>query len=144
MTEAIAGKLDGGKPSSCAAKEADEEAGARVWNLRQVFHCFMSPGAVTERLHLFIADYDSTVHRTQSGGNKAEGEDIEVLEVSLDAAIEMTVSGEIVDAKTIMLLQWAALNVLRASMLRFCCRFWTTNHFKKLLKDFTEIAVPTR
>jgi len=114
MIEAIAGKLDGDDPATCATKEAGEEAGACVRNLRPIFHCFMSPGAVTERLHLFVADYDSTTPRTSSGGNEQEGEDIEVLELSLAAALEMVANGEIVDAKTIMLLQWASLDAARA------------------------------
>jgi nudix-type nucleoside diphosphatase (YffH/AdpP family) len=109
MIEVIAGKLDGDDPVTCAIKEADEEAGASVRNLRPIFQCFMSPGAVTERLQLFVADYDSAVPRHPTGGNEQEGEDIEVLELSLQAAVEMVTRGEIVDAKSIMLLQWAAL-----------------------------------
>ena len=110
MIEAIAGKLDGDDAATCATKEAGEEAGVQLWNLRQVFHCFMSPGAVTERLHLFVAEYDTTASRARSGGNEHEGEDIEVLELSLATAMEMIARGDIVDAKTIMLLQWAAFN----------------------------------
>jgi nudix-type nucleoside diphosphatase (YffH/AdpP family) len=110
MVEVIAGKLDGDDPATCATKEADEEASANIWNLRPIFHCFMSPGAVTERLHLFAADYDSTARRHVTGGNEQEGEDIEVLELPLQTAMEMVKRGEIVDAKTIMLLQWALLH----------------------------------
>lgn len=110
MIEAIAGKLDEDDAAICASKEAREEAGVRIWNLRQVFHCFMSPGAVSERLHLFVAEYDANVRRAESGGNEHEGEDIEVLELSLVAAMEMIARGDIVDAKTIMLLQWTASN----------------------------------
>ena len=110
MIEAIAGKLDGDEPETCARKEADEEAGVRLRNLRQVFHPFMSSGAVTERLHLFVADYDSSAPRMVSGGNEQEGEDIEVFELPLLSALDMVADGEIVDAKTIMLLQWAAMN----------------------------------
>jgi nudix-type nucleoside diphosphatase (YffH/AdpP family) len=110
LIESIAGKLDGAEPETCAANEALEEAGIGVSNLQQVFHCFMSPGAVTERLHLFVADYNSKAPRTLSGGNENEGEDIGVLELSLATALELVLKGDIVDAKTIMLLQWAALN----------------------------------
>jgi hypothetical protein len=76
-----------------------------------VLHCFMSPGAVTERLSLFVADYDSRMAREPGGGNSSEGEDIEVLELPLATALEMVGQGEIIDAKTILLLQWAALNI---------------------------------
>jgi nudix-type nucleoside diphosphatase (YffH/AdpP family) len=111
MTEVIAGKLDGDPPDACALKEAREEAGVELSNLRQVFHCFMSPGAVTERLHLFVADYDSARPRGRAVGIQAEGEDIETLELPLEKALAMAESGEIADAKTILLLQWAALHL---------------------------------
>jgi hypothetical protein len=64
---------------------------------------------VKERLSLFLASYDSTAPRENGGGHAHEGEDIETLEVSLDQALAMIASGEIVDSKTIMLLQAAAL-----------------------------------
>jgi nudix-type nucleoside diphosphatase (YffH/AdpP family) len=111
MIEAIAGKLDGDSPEACVVKEALEEAGTRIGNVRRVLHCFMSPGAVTERLSLFVADYDSRMAREPGGGNSSEGEDIEVLELPLATALEMVGQGEIIDAKTILLLQWAALNI---------------------------------
>jgi nudix-type nucleoside diphosphatase (YffH/AdpP family) len=111
LIEAIAGKLDGDPPAVCAAKEAHEEAGVELSSLREVFHCFMSPGAVKERLHLFVADYDSTRARAPAIGVHAEGEDIQTLEVTLADALAMVAAGDIVDAKTIMLIQWAALNL---------------------------------
>jgi nudix-type nucleoside diphosphatase (YffH/AdpP family) len=110
LIEAIAGKLDGDSPEQCAIKEAEEEAGIRIANLNRVFHCFMSPGAVKERLSLFVADYDSTAPRMKGGGHEQEGEDITILEPALSDALAMVKRGEIIDAKTIMLLQWAALN----------------------------------
>jgi nudix-type nucleoside diphosphatase (YffH/AdpP family) len=109
MIEAVAGKLDGDDPETCVIREAMEEAGARIFNLKRAFHCFMSPGAVTERLSLFLADYDSTEPRAKGGGHADEGEDIEVLEITLDEATAMVERGEIVDAKTILLLQAAKL-----------------------------------
>ena len=110
LIEAIAGKLDGDTPEQCVIKEAEEEAGLRITNPRRVFHCFMSPGAVKERLSLFVADYDSTAPRLKGGGDEHEGEDIVTVELSLDQTLSMIARGEIIDAKTIMLLQWAALN----------------------------------
>ncbi|HEY4276433.1 MAG TPA: NUDIX domain-containing protein [Rhizomicrobium sp.] len=109
LIEAIAGKLDGDPPDVCAIKEAREEAGVELSNLRQVFDTFMSPGAVQERLHLFVADYDAAKPRATQNGIHAEGEDIETLEVTLTDALAMVSAGEILDAKTIMLIQWAAL-----------------------------------
>jgi len=103
--EAVAGKLDGDEPEACARREAMEEAGITLGTVKRVFYAFMSPGAVKERLSLFVADYDSAAPRSKSGGNENEGEDIDVLEMSLDQALAMIASGEILDAKTIMLLQ---------------------------------------
>ncbi len=75
----------------------------------------MSPGSVTERLHLFLAEIDEAERLHQGGGNVDEGEDIEVIELRLDDAMAMVAAGEIADAKTIMLLQHLALN--RAALL---------------------------
>lgn len=109
LIEAVAGKLDQDDPEGCVIREAMEEAGVAIRNIRLFTHCFLSCGAVKERLSLFLADYDSTASREKGGGHEAEGEDIEVLETTLDAALVMIASGEIVDAKTIMLLQAAKL-----------------------------------
>lgn len=115
LVEAPAGKLDGDDPVTCARKEAMEEAGVAVSELRLVNHCFMSAGAVKERLSLFLAGYDSTAPRAKGGGHAHEGEDIETLEMPLDDALAMIASGAIVDAKTIILLQAAKLDALKAS-----------------------------
>jgi nudix-type nucleoside diphosphatase (YffH/AdpP family) len=109
LIEAVAGKLDQDDPEGCVMREAMEEAGVTIRNVRLFTHCFLSCGAVKERLSLFLADYDSTAPREKGGGHEAEGEDIEVLEMTLDAALAMIASGEICDAKTIMLLQAAKL-----------------------------------
>jgi len=109
LIEVIAGKLDGDTPVDCIAREAMEEAGVTIANPRLISHCFTSPGAVKERTSVFLADYDSTAKRAKGGGHEHEGEDISVLEMSLDEALAMVESGEIVDMKTIMLLQAAAL-----------------------------------
>jgi nudix-type nucleoside diphosphatase (YffH/AdpP family) len=112
LLEAVAGKLDGDDPVTCVHKEAMEEAGVTIRDVRLVTHAFMSAGAVKERLSLFLARYDSTVPRAKGGGHAQEGEDIAVLEMTLDAAMAMIASGEIIDAKTILLLQAAKLESL--------------------------------
>jgi nudix-type nucleoside diphosphatase (YffH/AdpP family) len=109
LVEVIAGKLDGDTPLDCIVKEAMEEAGVAIANPRLVTHCFTSPGAVKERVSMFLADYDSGAMREKGGGEKAEGEDITVLEMTLDEALAMITRGEIVDMKTILLLQAAKL-----------------------------------
>lgn len=109
LVEAVAGKLDGDDPATCVVREAMEEAGVAITHVRLVTHCFTSPGAVTEKLSLFLADYDSSAPREAGGGHAHEGEDIEVLELSLDDAFAMIATGAIIDAKTIILLQAAKL-----------------------------------
>jgi nudix-type nucleoside diphosphatase (YffH/AdpP family) len=109
LIEAVAGKLDGDDPQTCVRKEAMEEAGVHIGALERVTHCFSSPGAVKERLSLFLAAYDSAAPRAKGGGHESEGEDIEVLEMSLDAALDLVARSEIIDAKTIILLQAAKL-----------------------------------
>mgnify|MGYP003462227243 CR=1 FL=1 len=113
MIEAAAGMLDDETPEKRIRAEAEEEIGYRLHDVRKVFEAFMSPGAVTEKLHFFVAEYDAAMRVSDGGGIADEGEDIEVLELSIDQAIAMISDGRIADAKTIMLLQYAALNILR-------------------------------
>jgi len=109
LVEVIAGKLDGDTPVDCVTREAMEEAGVTISNPRLIANCFTSPGAIKERASMFLADYDSTALRAKGGGHEHEGEDIEVLEMPLADALKMVESGEIIDMKTILLLQAAAL-----------------------------------
>ena len=109
LIEAPAGKLDGDDPEACARREALEEAGITLGAVTLVSHCFSTPGAVTEQLSLFIGEYDSGAARAAGGGIEQEGEDIDVLEIGLDEALAMVARGEIVDAKTIILIQAAKL-----------------------------------
>jgi len=111
VIEVCAGKLDGDSPQACARKEAVEETGYRVGRVEQAFDCFMSPGSVTERLHLFIGIVEGKAE-TPGGGLEDEGEDIEVIRLPFAAALKMAETGEIADAKTILLLQYAALKGL--------------------------------
>jgi nudix-type nucleoside diphosphatase (YffH/AdpP family) len=113
MTETIAGLLDGEAPEIRIRAEAEEESGYRLHDIRKVFEAFMSPGAVTEKIHFFVAEYESGMRIGDGGGLADEGEDIEVLELSIDEALAMVASGRIVDAKTIMLLQYAALSIFK-------------------------------
>lgn len=111
MVEVPAGVLDDADPEACIRAEAEQEAGIRVRAPRKVFDAFMSPGAVTERLHFFVAEVDASDRVGSGGGLAGEGEDIEVFECPFDDALAMVERGEIVDAKTILLLQWAALHL---------------------------------
>ena len=112
MIEACAGLLDKDDPETCIKRETEEETGYQVREVRKVFEAYMSPGSVTERLYFFVGEYSARDKISDGGGHPHEGEDIEVLELLLDAALEMVTKGEIVDAKTIMLLQYAKLRGL--------------------------------
>ncbi len=113
LIEAAAGLLDDASPEVRIRAEAEEETGYRLGEIRKIFEAFMSPGSVTERLHFFVAEYQQDMKIGRGGGNADEGEDIEVLELPIDEAMTMICDGRIVDAKTIMLLQYAALNIFR-------------------------------
>ncbi len=109
FVETAAGLLDTDDPETAIRREAEEETGVRIGSLEHVFDVYTSPGSVTERLHCYAAPYDPA-DRGEGGGIAEEGEDIEVLELPFAKALTMIGTGEIADAKTIMLLQWAALN----------------------------------
>jgi len=109
MIEAAAGMLDDETPEKRIRAEAEEEIGYRLGDVRKVFEAFMSPGSVTEKLHFFVAEYEAAMRVGNGGGIAEEGEDIEVLELPIDSALAMISDSRIVDAKTIMLLQYAAL-----------------------------------
>ena len=113
LIEAAAGMLDDAAPEARIRAEAEEEIGYRLAHVRKVFEAFMTPGAVTEKLHFFVAEYDATMRVGDGGGLADEGEDIEVLELAIDDALAMISDGRIVDGKTIMLLQYAALHLFR-------------------------------
>jgi nudix-type nucleoside diphosphatase (YffH/AdpP family) len=112
LIEACGGLLDKDDPEACIKKEAEEEAGFVVHNPRKVFEAYMSPGSVTEKLYFFVAEYEPGHRTSKGGGDVTEGEDIELVEITLDNAMEMIESGEIQDGKTIMLLQYAKLSGL--------------------------------
>jgi nudix-type nucleoside diphosphatase (YffH/AdpP family) len=109
LIEAAAGLLDEADPLSRIISEAEEETGYRPKNVRKVCECFMSPGAVTETLTLFVGEYESRTG--EGGGLEDEGEDIEVLEIPFAEAVAMMRDGRICDAKTIILLQHAQLHI---------------------------------
>jgi nudix-type nucleoside diphosphatase (YffH/AdpP family) len=113
LIEAAAGMLDDASPEERIRAEAEEEIGYRLHDVRKVFEAFMSPGSITEKLHFFVAEYDRSMRIGDGGGLAEEGEDIEVLELPIDSALTMISDGRIVDAKTIMLLQYVALHIFR-------------------------------
>ena len=113
LIEAAAGLLDDESPEVRIRAEAEEETGYRLGEISKIFEAFMSPGSVTEKLHFFVAEYEPKMKIGSGGGIASEGEDIEVVELPIDQALAMIRDGRIADAKTIILLQYAALNIFR-------------------------------
>lgn len=111
LVEAAAGLLDNASPEDRIRLEAEEETGYRLHDVHRLFEAFMSPGALTEKIHFFVAEYEPGMRVSAGGGLAEEGEEIEVLELGIDEALAMISDGRIVDAKTIMLLQHAALKI---------------------------------
>jgi len=108
LIETAAGLLDEDAPEVAIRREAAEELGVAVADLRHVFDLYMSPGSVTERVHFYVAEYGPADRVDAGGGLAEEGEDIEVLEIPAAQALAMVADGRIVDGKTVILLQWAA------------------------------------
>src|SRR5215212_4276856 len=104
LIEACAGLLDKDNPEDCIRRETEEETGYKVSEVRKVFEAYMSPGSVTEILYFFIAEYSDSMKVHEGGGIEHEQENIEVLEIPVQQAMEMIDNGEIKDGKTIMLL----------------------------------------
>lgn len=111
MIEVCAGLLDELDPEACIIKEIEEETGFRVPKVEKIFEAYMSPGSVTEILHFFIAKYDASMKINEGGGNPEETENIEVLEMNFEQALDAITTGKIKDAKTLMLLQYAKLHL---------------------------------
>jgi len=111
--EVCAGAIDKDEqPEASIIREVEEEIGYRIDKAIKVLESYMSPGAVTEKMYLFIAEYSDDMKVNNGGGVESENEDIEVLEVSFEKAINMINDYEIIDAKTIILLQYAQINNL--------------------------------
>jgi GDP-mannose pyrophosphatase NudK len=110
LIEACAGLLDEDNPEEAIKRETEEETGYRIQEVTKIFEAYMSPGSVSEILYFFIAEYEQSMKVNEGGGVEHEQEEIEVLEIGYDQAMVMIGTGEIKDAKTIMLLQFIKIN----------------------------------
>ncbi|HUH26753.1 NUDIX domain-containing protein [Gelidibacter sp.] len=111
--EVCAGAIDNNDlPESTIIREVEEEVGYKVKAVKKIMETYMSPGALTEKMHLYVAPYSENMKVNEGGGLASEHEEIEVMEMPFFKALEMIATGEIQDAKTIILLQYAQLNNL--------------------------------
>ena len=111
LIEACAGLLDEDHPEDCIRRETEEETGYRIREVKKIFEEYMTPGSVTEILHFYVAAYEKDMKASEGGGVEHEHEEIEVLELPLQQELGMIETGEIKDAKTIILLQYAQLKL---------------------------------
>jgi GDP-mannose pyrophosphatase NudK len=112
LIEACAGLLDKDNAEDCIRRETEEETGYKITDVRKIFELYMSPGSVTEILYFFVAEYSKDMKINEGGGAHDEQENIEVLELPFNKAMEMVDTGEIKDAKTVILLQYLKLHNL--------------------------------
>ena len=115
LLEACAGLLDSEDPAETIRREVEEETGFRIGRPSKLFELYMSPGSVTEKLFFFIAEYDHSDRVSSGGGDQAEGEDIEIVELSFNEAFSMIDGDEILDGKTLILLQHLASEIAQTS-----------------------------
>lgn len=112
LIETCAGLLDRDNPEECIRRETEEETGYKISKVEKIFEAYMSPGSVTEILYFFVAEYTKDMKVSEGGGVEEEQENIQVLELDYQEALHMISTGEIKDAKTILLLQYAQINQL--------------------------------
>lgn len=103
--EAVAGCMEAEGADATARREAMEEAGVRLGELERVALCWSMPGVSTERLTLYLAAYASDDRIGDGGGIDEEDENIRVVEMSLRALADLMDAGELVDMKTLTLVQ---------------------------------------
>ena len=111
MLEACAGKLDGATADERIEKEIEEELGYRVVEVERLFELYVSPASIMEKVFFFTCSYSPAQKVSNGGGLKEEGEDIEVVETTLENAANMVATGEIIDAKTVVLIQYLSERV---------------------------------
>jgi GDP-mannose pyrophosphatase NudK len=112
LIEIPAGLLDEDNPEQCIIRETEEEVGIRIKSVKKVYEGYSSPGVLTEKMHFFVGEYTEDMKVSNGGGLAGENEDIEVLELPFTEAVRMLNEGEIVDTRTIVLLQYAQIHKL--------------------------------
>jgi nudix-type nucleoside diphosphatase (YffH/AdpP family) len=112
LIEACAGLLDKENAEDCIRRETEEETGYKISDVRKIYELYMSPGSVTEILYFFVAEYSKDMKVNEGGGAEHEQENIEVLEIPYEKALRMIETGDIKDAKTVVLLQYLQLKSL--------------------------------
>lgn len=110
LVETVAGIIGAGESKpGVARREAEEEAGCQLLDILPIGEFLISPGGSSETISLYCGRVDSAgvggIH-----GLADEHEDIRVLVMAFDEAMELLRSGGIRSATPIIALQWLALN----------------------------------
>jgi len=115
ILEIPAGVLESNEdPQECTRREVLEEIGYTASALTPIARVFVSPGGTSERIHIFYAAVTRKDKSSEGGGVASEGEDVGLISVPVASALQMVDQGEIVDAKTILALQWLKITQLAA------------------------------
>jgi nudix-type nucleoside diphosphatase (YffH/AdpP family) len=108
--EVVGGAIDENESiEDSVFREVREEVGYSISEIKKISTLFLSPGLVKERVDLYVDAYKEEDKTAEGGGLMIENEEIEVLEISFNEALKMLERGEIIDARTIILLQYAQL-----------------------------------
>jgi len=114
ILELVAGTIeDGESPEDCIRREILEEIGYEGLSLERISTFYASPGGSSERVHLFHARVDALSKVAAGGGDTSEQEDIEVVEIPIEHVPALLASGDVVDAKTMIGLQWLVQTAAR-------------------------------
>jgi nudix-type nucleoside diphosphatase (YffH/AdpP family) len=105
ILEAIAGIVEGNRPSDCAKREAFEEAGLKLKKLEHIGCVWTSPGVSTERVDMYLAAYGEADRKGAGGGLASEHEEIAILEMQLTELAALADKGKLTDAKAMLLVQ---------------------------------------
>jgi ADP-ribose pyrophosphatase len=111
MLEIPAGSVEKDEdPADTMRREIKEEIGYEVERIKHLCTFYVSPGGTSERILLYYASVTPKQQTSQGGGLVEEGEDIRILTMKVNQALRKIDTGEIVDAKTIIGLQWLQLH----------------------------------
>jgi nudix-type nucleoside diphosphatase, YffH/AdpP family len=112
VQEVVAGVIDKGeRPEETIRREIQEEIGYSVHALTPIATFFVSPGGTSERIFLYYAEVKEADHTTQGGGLVSENEDIQLVELSFAELWQQLAAGKLVDAKTLIAVQWLQLRI---------------------------------
>lgn len=112
VIEVPAGLVGNRRPEDAVRSEVEEETGLEITSLTKVLEVFPNPSVTTEKVHLFVAEWEPSARRSPGGGVESEGEDIEVMELPRHEVMEMITGGQIKDSKTIILFLYATVRGL--------------------------------